>query len=199
MTKSVAITTSIVILIGSCCPSVACPIPVDAVETTAAKMLPIKKLFELMTCSATDPINDKSPCNTFAGRGLQAIYHVSDFQDGRGGYLSANQISDFVAKSAAWHSLGGVLDAGNNLCAQTLANHAHPVVAVLKKSVHGHVALILPGTVAMSTSWGMAAANSASFLFEKPAKSYIDGPLSKSLQKEDAQNASFFYRAESSE
>ncbi len=31
---------------------------------------------------AGDPLNDQSPCNTFAGRGLESIYSVTEFQEG---------------------------------------------------------------------------------------------------------------------
>jgi hypothetical protein len=161
--------------------------------TDLGSQLAISKLSRLLTCSADDPLNDQSPCNTFASRGLESIYSVSDFKKGTG-YLSANGIWDFVTASSRWVLVGGVFDQDNNLCAQALANRAYPVIAVMKASGHGHIALVIPGAAEKSPKWNMIAAYSASFLYEHPESAYVGGLLSKAFGPENAKNAKFFYR-----
>jgi hypothetical protein len=169
------------------------PVPVQSTQSDAAKKLPISKLNQFLKCDASDPVNDQSPCNTFAGKGLEALYGVNDFKTPTG-YLSANQIADFVASSDHWVALGAVFDEDNNICAQATANQGYPVIAVMKGTVHGHVAMVLPGELARSGTWGFLAANSASFLFEHPDKVYVSGPLSKAFGPDNAKNATFYYR-----
>jgi hypothetical protein len=158
-----------------------------------AKGLGISKLSQLLVCSEDDPMNDQSPCNTFAGRGLSAIYSINDFQTDSG-YLDANHIVDYVRGSDNWVSVGPVFDADNNLCAQALANKAYPVIAVMQAADHGHIALVLPGEVTQSTTWGFPAAFSASFMLGHPESAYVGGPLSKAFGVDNAKQAEFFYR-----
>ncbi len=172
-----------------------CPVPMTSVPTAAANSLAISKLGQFLKCDAKDPMNDQSPCNTFASRGLEAIYGVTDFKSGKALHQSANQMWDTVnASGTAWKTLGTVFDETNNLCAQSIANAGWPVIALLKTSGHGHVALVIPGQPVKSGSWKILAANSASFFLDKPASAYLNKPLSNAFGQADAQKAMFFYR-----
>jgi hypothetical protein len=108
--------------------------------------------------------------------------------------LSANQIYENVSTSAKWDEIGSVYDEENNYCAQTLANKAYPVVAVMKGVDHGHIALVIPGSSTRSSGWNMYVANSASFFIGRPDMVYVGGPLSKVFGPANAQQALFFYR-----
>jgi hypothetical protein len=184
---------AIAILLSVCGANAACPVPVTSKPTDTSGQLAISKLSQLLVCSQNDPMNDQSPCNTFAGRGLEAIYSVSDFKTATG-FLSANAIWDYVSASGNWVSLGEVYNEDNNLCAQAMANQAVPVIAVMKASGHGHIALVIPGDPGKSGTWNMLVAYSASFLYNHPEKAYVGGLLSKAYQPDDAKKAVFFYR-----
>lgn len=172
-----------------------CPVPPANAPSAAAKQLAISKLGQFLKCEANDPLNDQSPCNTFASRGLEAIYGVKDFKLGETTHQSANQMWDTVnASGSRWEKLGSVFDEQNNLCAQSMANAGWPVIALLQATGHGHVALVIPGEPLKSGSWGMLAANSASFFLAKPTSTYLNMPLSSAFSVASAQNASFFYR-----
>ncbi|MFG1287909.1 hypothetical protein [Xanthobacter versatilis] len=186
-----AAAVSVFLFLGSA--NAACPIPITSNPTDASGHLAISKLSQLLVCSENDPMNDQSPCNTFASRGLESIYSVSDFKTASG-FLSANAIWDYVNASAKWVSLGGVYNEDNNLCAQVMANQALPVIAVMKAPGHGHIALIIPGEPGKSGTWNMLVAYSASFLYNHPDKAYVGGLLSKAYQPDDAKKAVFFYR-----
>jgi hypothetical protein len=171
----------------------ACPVPPASSPTASAKALSISKLGQFLKCEANDPLNDQSPCNTFASRSLESIYGVTDFKVVNG-HMSANKMADFIETNKQWVSIGNVYDLDNNLCAQALSNQAYPVIAIKKGTDHGHVALIIPGEPAISPTWGFLVANSASFLIHKPDKAYINGMLSKAFQPNDAMDATFYYR-----
>ncbi|WP_133303184.1 hypothetical protein [Cupriavidus lacunae] len=173
-----------------------CPVPPANAPSAAAKQLAISKLGQYLKCESNDPINDQSPCNTFASRGLESIYGVTDFKSSGGtAHQSANQMWDTVnASGSKWQKLGSVFDEQNNLCAQSMANAGWPVIALLKATGHGHVALVIPGEPQTSGTWGMLVANSASFFLDKPASAYLNKPLSSAFGPVNAKSASFFYR-----
>lgn len=173
-----------------------CPVPPANTPSAAARELTISKLGQFLKCEVNNPLNDQSPCNTFASRGLESIYGVKDFKSGDTAHQTANQMWETVSASGSrWRKLGSIFDEQNNLCAQSMANAGWPVVALLKASGHGHVALVIPGEPQMSGSWGMLAANSASFFLNKPASAYLNKPLSSAFDAGSARQASFFYRS----
>lgn len=172
-----------------------CPLPPANTPSAEAKQLAISKLGQFMKCEADNPLNDQSPCNTFASRGLESIYGVKDFKSGEKTHQTANQMWNTVnAPGSKWRKLGGVFDEQNNLCAQSMANAGWPVIAILNASGHGHVALVIPGEPQKSGSWGMLVVNSASFFLGKPGSAYLNKPLSNAFAAANAQKASFFYR-----
>ena len=50
----------------------ACPVDPANTPSEAAKRLAISKLGALLKCDPKDPLNDRSPCNTFASKGLES-------------------------------------------------------------------------------------------------------------------------------
>lgn len=173
----------------------ACPVQPHNTPSKEAQKLAIYKLNGLLKCDPTDPVNDQSPCNTFASRGLEAIYQVTDFKTGSSSHMSANQIWQSVSKAgSSWVALGSLLDQDANLCAQSAANMGIPVIAVMHGNPHGHIALVIPGEPRGSSSWGINAANSASFFYMKPESAYVSKPLSNAFGRQNAQGARFYYR-----
>lgn len=143
-------------------------------------------LAEFLQCTKDHPIAESSPCNWFAGKAMERIWGIKDFQrPGKPGeYLLANEIADFVAVSRCWAKLG---TADSDLALEQAArdaNDGQPVVAVFKDMPNGHVALVTKGPVSFSGTWNTNVPNSASFFLNKPQNSYVDGPLSKAFGKE---------------
>jgi hypothetical protein len=171
----------------------ACPVPLQSTQNDAARKLAVSKLSEQMKCDPKDITNDKSPCNTFASRGLQSLYGVNDFVNGSGA-LSANAIAENVAKSTDWVNVGNVFNEDNNFCAQALANRAYPVIAVISEPGHGHIALVIPGDPKKSPSWGFNVANGASFRLGEPGKAFVGDLISGAFSVEHAKKAQFYYR-----
>jgi hypothetical protein len=170
-----------------------CPVPLQNTPNVAARKLAVAKLSDQMNCDPNDITNDKSPCNTFASRGLQSLYGVNDFVSGNGA-LSANAIADSVAQSPDWVNVGNVFNEDNNFCAQALANDAYPVIAVISEPGHGHIALVIPGELKRSPLWGFNVANGASFRLDAPGKAFVGDLISLAFSVEHAKKAQFYYR-----
>lgn len=141
-----------------------------------------RMLSQFLSCQT--PIDDRSPCNFFLGRALKRVYGITDF-DIPGvpdSFLSANAIADKVAApDSNWTLLGtaNVQDALDQ--AQGYANLKKPVIAAYKSSGHGHVCLILPGTMQLSSTWKTLVPNSASFSLDDPSHAYVGGLLSRAF------------------
>ena len=182
--------------------TVQCPVPPANTPSRQQLDLVIKKLGEFMKCEVGNKTNDLSPCNTFASRGLEAIYGVKDFKTGKSSHQSANDMWKKVhEENSRWQKIGAVLDQQNNLCAQSVANAGWPVIALRYREGHGHVALVIPGELKDSGTWGMKTANSASFFLRQTpeeiyskSQGYLDKALSAAFTKEDAKDVVFFYR-----
>jgi hypothetical protein len=137
--------------------------------------------------ACTTPIDDLTPCNVFLGRALKRVYGIDDFEvPGKPDtFLSANQIVTYVSvtNSDKWTSLGTANSQEALDQAQSYAN-GHPakaVIAVWMGTAHGHVALIVPGQEHWSSTWKSNVPNSASFVLQDEADSYVGGLLSKAF------------------
>ena len=95
------------------------------------------------------------------------------------------EIYDFLEKSGQWTSLGHVYEKDVLTKAQELANGNQAVVAIYleKQARIGNIALILPGELEPSGSWGFRAPNSSSFFINEPELSYVNKALSYAFRK----------------
>jgi len=153
-----------------------------------------RMLSEFLACKT--PIDDRSPCNVFLGRALKRVYGIADF--GLPGtpdsFLSANAIADKVATDSNWTFLG-TADVQQKLDqAQGYANLNKAVIAVYKSSGHGHVCLIYPGKMQLSSTWNTLVPNSASFPLDDPTHAYVGGPLSKAFGVDKRGDVKFYGR-----
>ncbi len=72
--------------------------------------------------------------------------------------------------------------------AQQLANEKKAVVAVYQNANSvGHVALVLPGNLEASGSWGLSVPNAASFFLPEPSRSFVNKGLSFAFTQEYAE------------
>ena len=134
-------------------------------------------LNEFLSCGELTPAN--TPCNIFLAKALESVYNISDFKKDGDSYFSANEISTAVQVNDKWTSLGKCSDQATLIEAQNYANLGKAVIAVYENNMgHGHVALVIPGELIASGTWGMACPNSASFFLNKANKSYVSKPLS---------------------
>lgn len=119
------------------------------------------------------PLADLAACNYFAGRVLADVYGVGDFARHGGGWLTANEIADYVDRPvSSWSRLGAASDQRVLGEAMRAARDGYSVIAV-KRGQPGHVALVLPGALRESGNWGLQVPNSASFAYASPDRAYV--------------------------
>lgn len=126
-----------------------------------------------------------TPCSKYLGESLNTVYKVNDFYSQKlGRYMLVDEINDYVSKSGQWKLLGHAYEQGVLNTAQSDANAKKAVVAVyISDGNVGHVALILPGELQPSGSWGVSVPNAASFLLSSPERSFINKGLSYAFTK----------------
>ena len=168
-----------------------CPAPtVDAPESNAWTGKLIAALAGETSCSQVSSdaaFAASDACNYFVGRVLETLYNVRDFEPTNPSpaapYMEANDIgTELQAGILSGWTFVGTADSQDALNqAKTFADQNLLVVAVYvnpNKKEHGHIALIGPGPMKPSSTWGgLSTPVSASFFLGKPFKDYLGKPL----------------------
>ena len=140
-------------------------------------------LEQFLTC--TNSTGEKYECSTFIGESIAKVYKTNAFfSEKLRRYLRINEIPKSLGESGQWTSLGYAYDQDALVKAQNNANASKAVIAVYTTaSGIGHIALILPGKLQYSGSWGFNVPNAASFSFSDSGKSFVDKGLSYAFAK----------------
>jgi hypothetical protein len=159
------------------------------------------KLRTLFQCIDTsDPTEygliDATACNWFVGKSLETAWSFSDFKNGDG-YFTANELADRLAggQFSHWTALGtgNTQEANDN--AASRAKNGNPVIAAWRSAgAIGHVALIIPGNLAYSSSWGLNVPRSASISLNDVNSSYIGCRLSNAFSADKKSSVKYYYR-----
>ncbi len=149
---------------------------------------------QFMNCATTSP--DKSQCSSFISESLVKVYKVNAFySDKLKRHLQIYEISKSMIDGGSWTLLGYAYDQKALNEAQKCANANKAVIAVYTTASGGkHIALILPGKLDYSGSWGFNVPNSASFFFDDPAKSYVGKGLSYAFAKNMIKDVALYCR-----
>jgi hypothetical protein len=149
---------------------------------------------QFMDCANTSP--DKSQCSSFIGESLAKVYKVNAFySDKLKRHLHIYEISKSMIDGGQWTLLGHAYEQKALNEAQQCANTSKAVIAVYTTASGGkHIALILPGKLEYSGSWGFNVPNSASFFFDNPAKSYVAKGLSYAFSKNMIKDIALYCR-----
>lgn len=135
-------------------------------------------LEEYLKCAGSSENN--YGCSAFISESIAKVYKVNNvYVDKLKRYKLMNEMSEVIAEPAQWTLLGHAYDQKILDQAQTLANANKAVVAVYN-TPEGvkHIALILPGDLQFSGTWGFKVPNSASFVLNDPTKSFVEKGLS---------------------
>lgn len=140
-------------------------------------------LQEFLDCANSS--TDKFHCSTYIGESIARIYHLDNlYSEKEGRYLLITEISKSMSEHSGWKLLGHAYEQNVLVEAQKYANENKAVIAVYKTTTGvGHIAVILPGNLQYSGSWGVNVPNSASFSFVEPEKSYTSKGLSYAFSK----------------
>ena len=109
--------------------------------------------------------------------------------------MTVNEIATFLKESDKWEVLGQSYDQKTLSAAQEHANAKKAVVAVyLNTAGVGHVAVITPGELKLSGSWGLSVPSAASFFPTEPSKSFVDKGLSFAFMKQMLKDVHIYAR-----
>lgn len=127
-------------------------------------------------------------CHKFSGESVQKVYGVNDFfSKEMQRYMLIDEIYDYLVNSSHWELLGKGYEQDALSKGQQYANDGRAVVAVKKEKTndYGHMAIILPGELGASGSWGLRVPNAASFFTHQISKSFINQKLSYAFTPRD--------------
>ncbi|MBT1703686.1 hypothetical protein [Chryseosolibacter indicus] len=119
-------------------------------------------------------------CSSYVGESLAKVYKINAlYSDKAKRYLMLNEMASLFSESSQWKLLGHAYEQKTLTEAQELAN-AHKAVVAVYTTEEGikHVAIIVPGELQFSGTWGFQVPNSVSFVLNEPSKSYVSKGLS---------------------
>lgn len=144
------------------------------------------------------PNNTGTPtnCTKLQGETLNTVYKVNDFFSQKAGrYMTVSELAGFLKQNGSWTALGPAYLQETLTQAQQAANENKAVVAVYQNaSAVGHVALILPGELEASGSWGLNVPSTASFFLPEPGRSFVGKGLSFAFTKIMLKDITFYVR-----
>lgn len=123
---------------------------------------------------------DKAACSAYIGESIAKTYKLNGiYSEKQKRYLQMAELNKALSDPAKWTSLGHAYDQKVLDEAQQQANAGKAVVAMYTTPEGvSHIALILPGDLSYSGTWGFKVPNSASFVMVDHAKSYVGKGLS---------------------
>jgi hypothetical protein len=140
-------------------------------------------LDEFMQCTNTN--GEKYQCTGFIGEAIAKVYKTNAFfSDKLSRYLFIHEIPKSLVENGQWTPIGHAYEQKALEEAQNQANASKAVIAVYTTANGiGHIALILPGKLQYSGSWGFNVPNAASFAINDATKSFVDKGLSYAFAK----------------
>lgn len=138
---------------------------------------------QFMACTGSR--SEKYQCSSFIGESIAKVYKTNAFfSDKLSRFLHITEISKSIVENGEWNQIGYAYDQKALDKAQDHANANKAVIAVyMTPAGVGHIALILPGKLQYSGSWGFNVPNAASFFFNDSEKSFVDKGLSYAFSK----------------
>lgn len=127
-------------------------------------------------------------CFRFSGESVKEIYNTNDFYDSeKQRYMMINEIYQHLEGNENWELLGKGYDQAALQKGQEHANAGRAVVAIKKEENdnYGHMAIIVPGELDTSGSWGLRVPKAASFFTHQPDKSFVNKKLSYAFTPRD--------------
>jgi len=135
-------------------------------------------------------------CRDIHGKNLKAVYNLNDFYNSSTQqFMTIDEINNYVQTSGKWEKIGPGYDDQALAKAQEMANNKKAAVAIyLDDQGLGHMALILPGTLTPSGSWGMQVPNAASFSLSEPSTSFVGKSLSYAFRRSQLKDLTLYAR-----
>lgn len=145
--------------------------------------------------------NDLTACNWFVGRAIQQEWSISDFwNEEHQRFMVTGEMEALLSSSNEWQFLGTADNKRHIQAAASAAQVGNAVVAIGA----GHVALILPGGLAQSSTWkvhvplaaqmGLSRDRTTGKLVADISKAWVGCRLSRGWAANKRENIKFFAR-----
>ena len=123
-------------------------------------------------------------CRTYTSELISTVYEIENLKTSSG-YMSTNLLAQHIENSKEWTLLGPAYKTEVLQDAQKRANEEKAVVAVYVDELGQlmHVAVILPGEMTASGTWGMQVPNSVSLALYDSDHSFVNKGLSYAFKK----------------
>jgi hypothetical protein len=134
---------------------------------------------QFMSCTSSS--SDSYSCSALITESVAKVYKLNNalYSEKSKRYLHLKEVSQQLAEASQWTLLGHAYEQKALTEAQDMANAKKAVIAVYTTTEGvSHVAVILPGELQYSGTWGFQVPNSASFVLSEPSKSYVNKGLS---------------------
>ena len=123
-------------------------------------------------------------CRTYTSELISTVYDIENLKTSTG-FMSNALLAQHIEKSEDWTLMGPAYRSEVLAKAQEMANEDKAVVAVYKDEIGQlmHVAVVLPGELTASGTWGMQVPNSVSLAVYDSDHSYLNKGLSYAFKK----------------
>ena len=153
-------------------------------------------LYELFACIPDQELgalqqNDLTACNWFVGKALLEVWDYRGFMI-KDRFMTTDELARKSAGfliSKGWVEIGTAGEQSNLMQAEALASQGHAVVALKP----GHIALVLPGGLALSPGWGVKVPMAAQLRIRNVESAFVGCRLSWSFSASDKDATSLFY------
>ena len=127
--------------------------------------------------SCSNEYGDK--CRNYTSELISSVYGIMKLKSGDR-FMSNAELAIHISESENWQLLGPAYKHEVLAESQRLANESKPVVAVYRDEFDRlmHVAVVLPGEMKQSGTWGMLVPNSVSLAVYDSDHSFINKGLS---------------------
>lgn len=135
-------------------------------------------------------------CSSYLSESLDKVYRVKDlYSDKDKRYLQLNEVASSFSDTKKWRLVGHAFDQKALTEAQQKANEKRAVVAVYETQEGvKHFALILPGELQASGTWGFQVPNAASFMLNDPSRSFVSKSLSYAFARSMIKDVKIYCR-----
>ncbi len=148
----------------------------------------------LTACREASGYQRSVACDRFVAEAVDRVFGAAEFKDGTDYVLGRRVVGELSAGHAKWRLIGTAGDQKALDEARARADAGAAVVAVLRGSFQGQLALVLPGPGIGSKAWKRRVPNAASLFRDNNERSFIGRPLSFAFSSTKMAEVSLYVR-----
>lgn len=153
-------------------------------QTAEHDLIPIQSVIdEFITCK--ENAEAAHSCKHYLAHAICGHFGINDFMTDDGEYLSYDKLAGAIDGNDQWKYLGTASRQVDMDRAQEITNEGGAVLAVNTDMGKSNVAIVVPGELVKSNSWGLNCLNVAFFFPNKPERSFASKTINYAWLKAD--------------